>query len=87
MLGVRIMEYNASKRGIDNYSKMNDCSSGKSVKLIYYMDNVPDRIRRKDFVKAKLCIPNVTRFQIGEGDDAVVYIYDENSDCMVKQNV
>lgn len=87
MLGVRSMDYKARRKGIENNSMMNDYSSDKRVKLIDYMDDVPDRIRRKDFVKAKLCIPTVTRFQIGEGDDAVVYIYDENSDCMVKQNV
>lgn len=87
MLGVRTMDYKASRKGIENNSKMNDYSSDKVVKLIDYKDDVPDRIRRKDFVKAKCCIPTVTRFEIGERDDAIVYVYDENSDCMVKQNV
>lgn len=87
MLGVRTMEYNASKHGIDNHSKMNDFSSDKFIRLVAKNEDVPDRIRRKDFVKAKSCVPDVTRFEIGEGADAVVYVYDENSDCMVREDV
>lgn len=87
MHGVRSMDYKVSKNGIENRSKMNDYSSGKSIKLIAYTDDVPDRIRRKDFVKAKSCVPDVTRFEIGEGADAIVYVYDENSDCMVREDV
>lgn len=87
MLGVRTMEYNASKRGIDNHCKMNDYTTDKFIRLVEKNEDVPDRIRRKDFVKAKSCIPEVTRFEIGEGDDAVVYVYDENSDCMVREDV
>lgn len=87
MLGVRSMEYRASKNGIENRSKMNDFNSDKIIQLVERNEDVPDRIRRKDFAKAKSCIPEVTRFEIGEGADVIVYIYDENSDCMVREDV
>lgn len=87
MLGVRSMEYKASKNGIENRSKMKDYSTDKVIQLVERNEDVPDRIRRKDFAKAKSCIPEVTRFEIGEGTDAIVYVYDENSDCMVREDV
>lgn len=87
MLGVRSMEYRASKNGIENRSKMNDFNSDKIIQLVERNEDVPDRMRRKDFAKAKSCIPEVTRFEIGEGADAIVYVYDENSDCMVREDV
>ena len=86
MLGVRSMEYRASKNGVENFSKMNDIKSDKVIQLVERNEDVPDRMRRKDFAKAKSCIPEVTRFEIGEGADAIVYVYDENSDCMVRED-
>lgn len=86
MLGVRTMEYHASKNGINNINTMQDYFAKEMIPLVRNED-VPDRIRRKDFVNAKSCIPEVTRFEVLNGDVPVaVYVYDENTDCMVKEN-
>lgn len=89
MLGVRMMEYSGTNKGINSSILPDDpFHIGKEPTLLVQRnDPVPDRIRRKDFVKAKSCIPEVTRFEIGEGEDAIVYVYDENSDCMVREHV
>ena len=50
MLGVRSMEYKASKNGIENRTKMNDFSSDKIIQLVERNEDVPDRMRRRNFV-------------------------------------
>lgn len=85
MLGVRMMEYSGANKGIKRAGKYE--TDKEPTLLVKCNDPVPDRIRRRDFVKAKSCIPEVTRFEIGEGEDAIVYVYDENSDCMVREHV
>ena len=42
MLGVRSMEYKASKNGIENRSKMNDFSSDKIIQLV--ADRLPQLV-------------------------------------------
>lgn len=89
MLGVRMLEYSGTNKGINSSILPDDPFhiDKEPTLLVKCNDPVPDRIRRKDFVKAKSCIPEVTRFEITERGNIVVYVYDENSDCMVKENV
>lgn len=87
MLGVRMMEYSGSNKGINNRKAYNDDPfhiDKEPTLLVRRNDPVPDRIRRKDFVKAKSCVPDVTRFEISTLDGVVTYVYDENTDCMVR---
>lgn len=84
MNGVKVWDYRSNNNGIENYSGTVVCTKEPTV-LVERNDPVPDRILREEFVKMKSCIPTVTRFEITKLDKTVAWVYDEETDSMIKE--
>lgn len=84
MVGARVLDYRSNVDGIEHPVEMEPMHD--SVLLVEKNEEVPNRIPRKDFVKMKSCIPTVTRFEITKPMcDTQVWVYDEESDMMIKE--
>lgn len=84
MVGVRVIDYRLNDNGIEKVQEYR-ASSKKPILLIERNDSAPDRISREEFVKLKSCIPTVTRFEITKLGVVTAWVYDEETNMMIKE--
>lgn len=86
MVGARVLDYRSSTDGIKKATVVTPMKD--TILLVERNEDAPDRIPRDEFVKMKCCIPTVTRFEIARPmNDTQVWVYDEESDMMIKEEV